>query len=337
MRTTRTRWIALAATLALSGGLGLGTAAAAPAPTGAAQRTAQGPLLPYATIPMRGVDDGAKFEGIGVDQRRGTYYVSETTGGEIHRGQVDRGIKHAASREWLAGDGTDGRWTARGITTDRQGRIYIAGGPNGIDHPGAPDLWVYSPGGALLAALRLPGDDVFVNDVAIGPDGAAYFSDSNDPRVFRVANGENGWQASLFADGRGTVTRGDGFNLGGIVTTADRSALLVAQGNAGMLWRVDLRTRAFSPVRGGNGLKDADGLVRHGNQLGVIRNFERHLTTLRVSEDGRRVQRISDRATDPSRVLTTGKLMRGHLMVVDSRFEEPAPTGDHEVVLMPSR
>ena len=38
----------------------------------------------------------------------------------------------AARTEWLAGDGTDGRFTARGVTTDAAGRVYVAGGPNGI-------------------------------------------------------------------------------------------------------------------------------------------------------------------------------------------------------------
>jgi len=40
----------------------------------------------------------------------------------------------------------------------------------------------------LLAALRAPGQDVFLNDVIIGADGAAYFTTSNDPQVFRVAD-----------------------------------------------------------------------------------------------------------------------------------------------------
>ena len=48
---------------------------------------------------------GSKFEGIGADERRGLFYVSEVTGGEIHRGSA----LTADTQEWLAGDGTDGR------------------------------------------------------------------------------------------------------------------------------------------------------------------------------------------------------------------------------------
>ena len=45
--------------------------------------------------------NGSKFEGIGADQRRGLFYVSEVTGGEIHRGSV----RSSDTEEWLAGDG----------------------------------------------------------------------------------------------------------------------------------------------------------------------------------------------------------------------------------------
>ena len=83
-------------------------------------------------------------------------------------------------------EGADGRTTARGITVDRENRVYIAGGPNGIGND-RPDLWVYEADGTLLAALRVGVANAFLNDVAIGPDGAAYFTNSNAPHIYRVA------------------------------------------------------------------------------------------------------------------------------------------------------
>lgn len=64
---------------------------------------------------------GSKFEGIGVSPNGSTFYVSEVTGGELHRGDVRSGV----TTEWKA-EGADGRFTARGITTDAKGRIYVA-------------------------------------------------------------------------------------------------------------------------------------------------------------------------------------------------------------------
>ena len=181
------------------------------------------------------------------------------------------------------------RWT-------RPGRVYIAGGPNGVG-TGRPDLWVYSAQGTLLAALRAPGNDVFLNDVAIGPDGAAYFTNSNDPQVFRVADDGSGWRASLWADATDTIDREDGFNLGGIVLTADRSAFVVAQGNVGRLWRFSTGTAAVSPVETGDAdLTNADGLVRQGNRLTVVRNFSKMIATLRLTHDGRRALLLDQEA-----------------------------------------
>lgn len=275
---------------------------------------------------------GSKFEGIGADERRGLFYVSEVTGGEIHRGSV----RSAQTQEWLAGDGTDGRYTARGITVDAQGRVYVAGGPNGIG-TGRPDLWVYDARGRLLAALRAPGTDVFLNDVAIGRDGAAYFTNSNDAQIFRVALGRGGWTASLWADATSTIPREAGFNLGGIVLSADRTGFVVAQGNLGRMWRFDTRTAAVREIATTTDLVNADGLVRQGNRLTVVRNFSKMIATLRVSADGRRLVALGQRASSTDRVLTTAKSLRGRILYVDSKFDEAVATGPYQVITDPAR
>lgn len=276
---------------------------------------------------------GSKFEGIGADERRGLFYVSEVTGGEIHKGSV----RDAQTGQWIAGDGTDGRFTARGITVDRDGNVYVAGGPNGIG-TGRPDLWVYDKEGNLLTALRVPGTaDAFLNDVAIGRDGAAYFTNSNDPQVFRVAEGADGWEATLWADASGTITRSAGFNLGGIVLSADRSAFVVAQGNVGRMWRFDARTGEVSEIATDTDLVNADGLVRQGDRLTVVRNFSRMIATLRVSADGSRLVTLGQAASSADRVLTTAKTLRGRILYVDSKFDEAVASGPYEVVTDPTR
>ncbi len=307
----------LSATLALSAallGVGVPTASARPA-----------------SYELPGDTGGSKFEGIGYDARSQRFYVSETTGGEIHRGQ----LRSAAATEWLRGDGTDGRWTARGVTVDSQGRVYVAGGPNGIDHPGAPDLWVYDRSGRLLAALRTGVANAFLNDVVIGPDGAAYFTNSNAPQVFRVTERHGRWTVRTWADATATIPTQTGFNLGGIELSPDRRALVVAQGNVGKLWRFDLRTANVSPVDTGTAdLVNADGLVRDGNRLWVVRNFSRVLSTLRLSHDGRTATLVAATPTDPTRVITTAKLAQGRLLLVDSKFDEQVAAPPYEVVAL---
>ncbi|WP_076264206.1 gluconolaconase, partial [Intrasporangium flavum] len=211
-------------------------------------------------------------------------------------------------------------------------------GPNGIG-TGRPDLWVYSAGGELLAALRAPGENVFLNDVAIGPDGAAYFTNSNAPQLYRVALDGGDWTVTRWADATGTITTSAGFNLGGIVVSADRSALVVAQGNVGILWRFDLATGAATRVDTGDAapadLTDADGLVLQGSRLTVVRNFARKVATLHLSADGRTARLLAQQATDPTRVLTTAKTLHGRTLYVDSKFDEAVASGPYEVVTDP--
>lgn len=277
---------------------------------------------------------GSKFEGIGVDRATDTFYVTETTGGEIHRGTTST----AQTAVWLEGDGVDGRFTARGITVDKGGRVYIAGGPNRIEHPDAPDLWVYSPDGALLAALQVPGTGAFLNDVAIGPDGAAYFTNSNAPQIFRVADTGAGWEASLWKDASAEIPVVAGFNLNGIVRTANGNAFIVAQSNAGLLWRVDSRTGAVEQIdTGGAVLTGADGLVRRGRTLVVVRNFARILTTVTLDNGARTATLVTETPTDPTRVFTTAKFSGGRLLLIDSKFDEPAGAPPYEVISLPVR
>jgi len=311
--------IAASATLSFTA-LGMGTAANA--------AEGNGRPTSYLLEGDPSAQGGSKFEGIGVDQEAGKFYVSEVTGGEIQRGSADR----AQAEEWLAGDGTDGRYTARGITVDDEGRVYIAGGPNGTGND-RPDLWVYSPEGELLAALRVPDNNAFLNDVAIGPDGAAYFTNSNDPTIIRVAEGADGWQATEWADGSSRITPVEGFNLGGIVLSQDRSAFVVAQGTTGQLWRFSVATGEVSEIdTDGADLRNADGLIAQGRDLAVVRNFDKQLVHLELNPSATSAELVSSRATDPDRVFTTGKLLDGRLLLVDSHFDEQTAQGPYEIV-----
>ena len=161
---------------------------------------------------------------------------------------------------------------------------------------------------------------------------------ANAPQVFRVVVQDGRWQVSTWADATGVIPTQTGFNLGGIVVSPDRRALIVAQGNAGRLWRFSLKSRRVTPVDiGGVNLVNADGLVLRGHTLRVVRNFDRLLTTLRLDRSGREARLVTETATDPTRVFTTAKLARGRLLLVDSHFDEPVGAPPYEVVALQLR
>lgn len=268
---------------------------------------------------------GILLEGIGYDKQRETFYVSGVNdGGRIYRGRIGE----EALEVWLPG-GVDGRTTARGIDVDDLGRVFIAGGPSGR-------LWVVSPDGATLASLATPAG-TFLNDVWVAPDGAAYFTDSNQPRIWRVAQGSGGaWQASLWLDATGTIPVVlPGFNLGGIVATPNGRFLLVAQGTTGRLWRIDLATKEVVPVDlGSASIVNADGIVLRGHTLWVVQNFSRQISELALDGDWASGRLVSVTPTPASRTFTTAKIAKGRLLIVDSQFGFAPPFAAEDRVVV---
>jgi len=293
-----------------------------------------------AAYQLFGDPGGSQFEGIAVAPHRDAFYVTEVTGGEIHLGDVDK----ARTDVWLDEDDAleAGRRTAVGIATDRRERVYVAGGDNRTQPgaaPDAPDFWVYDHNRHLLAALRMPVDGpLFLNDVVIGPDGAAYVTDSVTPQIFRIAREHGDWRATLWAspDAPGAPEQGTGFGLNGIEVSPDGRSLVVAQSNVGALWRYDLRTAAPTRIDAGNvDLTSTDGLVVKGDTLVAIRNFPHVLAYLRLAEGATSAELRAEVPTDPNRVFTTGDVAAGRLLLVDSQFDENPPSSNSEVVALP--
>lgn len=307
-------------TLTRLSALALSTALATPFTHAQSDASHHSPSFGY-DLPAAGI----LLEGIGYDKQRETFYVSGVNdGGRIYRGRIGE----EALEVWLPG-GVDGRTTARGIDVDDMGRVFIAGGPSGR-------LWVVSPDGATLASLATPAG-TFLNDVWVAPDGAAYFTDSNQPRIWRVARGAGGaWQASLWLDATGTIPVVlPGFNLGGIVATPNGRYLLVAQGTTGRLWRIDLATKEVIQVDlGATSLVNADGIVLRGHTLWVVQNFVRRISELRLDGDWASGELVSATPTPANRTFTTAKIAKGRLLVVDSQFGFAPPFAAEDRVVV---
>src|SRR3954447_238595 len=200
---------------------------------------------------------GVFLEGIGGDERAGVFYVSATNqSGALYRGSIRRGDQ--VLELWQPPRTGD---NGRGIDVDDSGRVYVAGGP-------AAEVRVFSRGGDLLAELPTGAAGSFLNDVWVGPDGAAYVTDSVLPVIWRVAKRRGEWRITRWLDVSPPIAYTPSvtdFDLGGIVATANGRFLLTAQGTTGQLWRIGLRTRRVTEVDlGGATLVNADGLVLRG-------------------------------------------------------------------------
>ena len=259
---------------------------------------------------------GVFLEGIGVDERAGVFYVSATNrSGAIYRGRTrERG---QVLELWQPP--TEGN-NGRGIDVDRAGRVYVAGGP-------AAEVRVFGRRGDLLAELPTGATGSFLNDVWVGPDGAAYVTDSSLPVIWRVSERRGTWRIERWLDVSATITYTPpltDFDLGGIVSTADGRFLLTTQGTTGQLWRIDLYSGRIAEVDlGGVRLTNADGIVLRGHTLWVVQNFTRQISKLRLGHRYASASVEQVLPTPADRTFTTAKRVGGHLLLVDSKFGFP--------------
>jgi sugar lactone lactonase YvrE len=272
-------------------------------------------------------ESGVFLEGIGVDPRSDAFYVSATN----RDGTIYRGTRHDQRLQvWVSPHAGD---NGRGIMVDNRGRVYVAGGP-------AAEVRVFDRAGTLLAELPTGLTGSFLNDVWVGPDGAAYVTDSSLPIIWRVTEDHDTWSIEKWRDVSPEITYTPSladFDLGGIVTTRDDRALLVAQGTTGQLWRVDLRTKAITQVDlGGATVVNADGLVLDSRDLYVVQNFSRQVSKIRLSHDATSGTVTAIQATPADRTFTTAKRVDGRLLAVDSKFgfAPAAAVADDRVVAL---
>src|ERR687891_205041 len=120
-----------------------------------------------------------------------------------------------------------------GLKVDRRhDRLFVAGGPS-------KGIYVYdSETGADVASFSLP-DAGFVNDVVLTKR-AAYFTDSQVQRLYRVPIGKDGSLGALeLLPITGEFQFGPGFNANGIEALPGGKTLIVVQSGPGKLFAVD--------------------------------------------------------------------------------------------------
>ena len=256
-------------------------------------------------------------EGVAYRPETGEFFVGSTPDGTVFRGNVG---EPGAEAEIFLEPGKDGRTAATGTKVDPEGQLFVAGGDTG-------QLFVYDTGtGQALASFRIQPENemTFVNDVALGPDGSAYFTDSINPRLYRLfPYGEGGYGFEPFLDLEETpLEYGEGFNLNGIAATEDGRYLISVQSNTGNLYRIDTRSKETRQVDlGGETLENGDGILLDGRTLYVVRNRQGLIFPVRLAQDFASGE-VGEGFTHPSLAYpTTIAAYDGHLLVVNSQFD----------------
>jgi sugar lactone lactonase YvrE len=200
-------------------------------------------------------------EGLVYDPVHQRFYVSSTTRGSIGI------VTPAGAYQPFITDATLTRTTGLEVDQLRR-RLLVSNAPNGL---GAYHL---SSGARLffadLAAL-LPGAPIFINDVALDPEGTAYATNSQSPVIYKV---DREGRASVFFQDAAFALPPGGFGFNGIEYD-ERGFLLAGFTARNQVVKIPVHQPAdYSVVQLDAPLNRPDGLLlsKDGKQLLVANN-----------------------------------------------------------------
>jgi sugar lactone lactonase YvrE len=263
--------------------------------------------------------DGFAPEGIATG-RGTTFYTGSLSCAGIWRGDYQSG-----TGDFLV----EGGGPFVGMKVDAHDRLWVAGGPVGIGY-------VFdATSGVQLATFSFVTAPTFINDVVVTGD-AAYFTDSMRPAIYRVPIGPGGAigaPETIDLDPAEIGFVPGAFNLNGIESTSDGATLIVVNSTAGALYTIDAASGDVAKIDLGDAtVASGDGLLLHGRQLYVVRNFLNLVAVIELAPDlasGTLVDEITSPDFD---VPTTAARFGSSLYLVNARFgTEVTPMTDYWV------
>ena len=277
------------------------------------------------TIPL---PDGFQPEGVASGDGHDIYAGSLATGA-VYRADLNTG------EGAIVVPPQEGR-VAVGLKFDpRSNFLFVAGGPGGAGY-------VYDAGtGDTVAVYPFTALGSFVNDVVITQK-AAYFTDSFQPVLYRVALEANGQLADpgvseVIPLGGDFVFVPGGFNTNGIDATPNGKSLIIVHSSRGELYNVNPETGDASLIDlGGGSVPNGDGILLDGKTLYVVQNFFNQIAVVQLDtqlSSGKIETTLTDLAFD---IPTTVAEFGNSLYAVNAKFSTPPTPGTpYEIVQVP--
>ncbi|MBN9559763.1 MAG: hypothetical protein J0H14_03415 [Alphaproteobacteria bacterium] len=260
----------------------------------------------------------------------GTIFIGSFAQGGIFRAQPGA----AQAEPWIKPGANDSRSTLGVLADDRSGTLWVCSNDLsriGVTTPGTAkgsalksfDLKTGAPKGSAA----FPGDRTLCNDIAIGPDGSAYATDSFNPHVLRLKPGSH--QLEVWAtDPRFAVKNGAG--LDGIAFGADGNAY-VDTFNGNGLFRIEVSAGGaagkITQLQTSRTLQLPDGMRPYNNKLLLVEGAGR-FDLVTVEGDNARIDTIKEGYDGPvavTRVDNTAWVLEGQLHYLLDRKQGGAP------------
>jgi outer membrane protein assembly factor BamB len=248
-----------------------------------------------------------------------TFYAGSRANGAVFAGDLRTG------KGSILVPGVSGR-VATGLKY-AHGLLFVSGASTG-------KAWVFDARtGSQLREYPFGGG--FINDVVVTRT-AAFFTDSSNAVLYKVALSKNGRPAQTFTTLplTGDFQLTPGFNLNGIDATANGKTLVSVQSNTGKLFTIHPTTGVTHEIAlGGGTVTNGDGILLAGKTLYVVRNTDNEVVVVRLANDngnGAIVKTITDADFD---VPTTIARLGDRLYLPNARFTTPAtPSTPYAVV-----
>jgi len=240
--------------------------------------------------------------------------------GDLFKGDIFRGDLRSGSASLFV-DAPDGRM-ALGMKVDvRHDLLFVAGGFTG-------QAYVYDARtGDDVAVLQLanPALGTAINDVIVA-GGAAWFTDSFHPNLYRVpigADGSIGASSMLVVSGPAAHLSGD-FNMNGIAASPNGKTLIVAHSGDGTLYTVNPETGVSAAIANAD-VPFVDGILFEAGRLWAVQNSLNQVTELKLSSDLSRAT-VEGVITSPLfKVPTTVARHGSRLALVNAKFDTGFP------------
>jgi sugar lactone lactonase YvrE len=273
-------------------------------------------------------------EGIGYDPA-GYIYTASAADGTVVRTELETARSEVITKQGvLLAQSNETFPNVLGMKVDRAKQLWLAGGRTG------KVFVIDTRNGRLVKTLATPGEGGLLNDLVVTAD-AIYVTDTRRPTLWKIPfKGEDIGQPEAWLDFNGTALQyGEGPNLNGIAKTPNDKTLFVVQMNKGLLFKIDVATKALTSIDiGGEQLTGGDGLELDGQTLYVVRQPAAEVVTVALAP-GFAAGKVTMRLQHPALQWPATAVKVGHeLVIVNSQFNKRAtnaPVTPFSVIAIP--
>ena len=174
--------------------------------------------------------------------------------------------------------------------------------------------------GAPKISWALPGDSNTCNDIAIGPDKAAYFSDTSGAKIYRIKAGAS--EGELVLENQRLLNGIDGLTFMGGVLYVNNVA-------SNQIYRIplDASGKAGDPVQiwTDQPIKGPDGMRASADRLFIGENRNGRASMLTINGDIAHVTVVKDGLTTPTALDVAGDLLWVGDRAADNATTIPLP------------